>query len=142
MRWGGIRVVTLIGTFAVSGCQSGPSAAELLDSGQSQLALRSIQVRAFDTTDVQGTVRSVIATLQDLGFVIDESNSRLGSVSATKLDKYALRITVVVTPRGETQVAVRANAQYEREPVVDPIPYQQFFTALERSLFLSAHAID
>jgi len=35
---------------------------------------------------------------------------------------------------------VRANAQFNATPVEDPIQYQNFFTSLEKSLFLSAHA--
>jgi hypothetical protein len=83
-----------------------------------------------------------MATLQDLGFVIDEADAMLGTVTATKLNKYALRITVSVRPRGETQSLVRANCQYEDRPVYDPEPYQQFFTSLEKSMFLAAHQVD
>jgi len=35
---------------------------------------------------------------------------------------------------------VRANAQFNVKPVEDPVQYQNFFTSLEKSLFLSAHA--
>lgn len=118
------------------------SRSQLLATEQSQVALRSIQTRAFDTGDKHTTLRSVIATLQDLGFVIEEADDVLGSVSATKLDGYALRITVTVRPRGQTQMLVRANAQYNSTAVEDPLPYQQFFTALERSMFLTAHYVD
>ncbi len=108
---------------------------------QSQVALRSIQTRAFDTTDRLDTIRSIIATLQDLGFVIDKADDVLGTVSATKLDGYKLRMTVTVRPRGEAQVLVRASAQFERQAVDEPGPYQQFFTALEKSMFLTAHEV-
>ena len=47
-----------------------------------------------------------------------------------------------VRPRGETQTLVRANAQYELRAVEDPEPYQQFFTSLEKAMFLTAHAVD
>ena len=59
----------------------------LLDSDSSQVQLRSIQTRAFDTTDREKTLRTVMATLQDLGFVIDQADSILGTVTATKLNK-------------------------------------------------------
>jgi len=115
---------------------------ELLATGESQLALRSMQTRAFDTTNVKGTVRIVMATLQDLGFVLDQANVELGSVSGTKLDRYALRMTVIVSARGEKQVNVRANAQYELKAVEDPVPYQQFFQALEKAMFLTAQQVE
>jgi hypothetical protein len=115
---------------------------QLLDSDSSQLRLRSIQTRAFDTTDKEKTLRTVIATLQDLGFVIDKADATLGTVTATKLDRYELRMTVTVRPRGTTQLLVRANAQYELTPVEDPEPYQHFFSALQKAMFLAAHDVD
>ncbi|HED01116.1 MAG TPA: hypothetical protein ENN18_12195 [Proteobacteria bacterium] len=114
----------------------------LLDSDSSQVQLRSIQTRAFDTTDKEKTLRTVISTLQDLEFVIDKADATLGTVSATKLKHYALRMTVTVRPRGETQLLVRANAQYNVTPITDPEPYQQFFTSLEKAMFLTAHQAD
>ena len=114
----------------------------ILASEQSEVAIRQIQTRAFDTTDKPKTLRTVIATLQDLGFVMDKADQDLGSVSATKLDGYALRITVSVRPRGEKQLAVRANAQYNVTTVDDPEPYQQFFAALEKAMFLTAQQVE
>ena len=114
----------------------------LLDSDSSQVQLRSIQTRAFETTDKEKTLRTIMSTLQDLGFVIDKADATLGTVSATKLKYYALRMTVTVRPRGETQLLVRANAQYNVKPVTDPEPYQQFFTSLEKAMFLTAQQAD
>ena len=85
---------------------------------------------------------TVIATLQDLGFVIDKADNDLGTVSGTKLDQYSLRMTVTVRPRGETQMLVRANAQYNIQAVEDPEPYQHFFDSLSKALFLTAHQVD
>jgi len=124
----------------VSGCAT--TQQRLLDSDASQVQMRSIQTRAFDTTDREKTLRTIMATLQDLGFVIDQADVQLGSVTATKLNRYALRITVSIRPRGETQTLVRANCQYEDRPVYDPEPYQQFFTSLEKAMFLAAHHVD
>ena len=125
----------------LTGCQT-DSREQVFATSQSQLALRQIQSRAFDTTDREKMLRTVIATLQDLSFVIDKADAGLGSVSGTKLDGYQLRMTVSVRPRGDGQLIVRANAQYNITPVEDPEPYQQFFAALEKSVFLTAHAVD
>ena len=125
------------GVFA---CRS--SRAQLLAADESQVRLRSIQSRAFDTTDKVGTLRSVMATLQDLSFVIDNADETIGIVSATKLKRYTLRMTVSVRPRGKTQIMVRANAQYNLRAVEEPEPYQQFFDALSKSMFLDAHLIE
>jgi hypothetical protein len=80
--------------------------------------------------------------MQDLGFVIDKADETLGTISGTKLDGYALRLTVSVRSKGESQLVVRANAQYNITAVEDPIPYQNFFTSLEKAMFLTAHAIE
>ena len=48
-------------------------------------------------------------------------------------------MTVNVTPRGASQMTVRASAQYNVTPIEDPVTYQSFFNALSKSLFLQAH---
>lgn len=125
---------------AMSACQS--SKTELLKTDASAVKLRSIQTRAFDTTEKDATLRAVMATLQDLGFVIDDADEALGTVSATKLDKYALRMTVSVRPHGKMQLLVRVSAQYNLRAVEEPGPYQQFFDALEQAMFLAAQQVD
>jgi hypothetical protein len=136
-----IIVVVTLPMMVLAACQT-DSRKQALATSESQLALRQIQSRAFDTTDRDMMLRTVIATLQDLSFVVDKADATLGSVSGTKLDGYQLRMTVTVRPRGETQLIVRANAQYNITPVEDPEPYQQFFAALEKSVFLTAQAVD
>ncbi len=126
---------------SISACQT-DSRQQILATGQSAVQLRSYQSRAFDTTDRAKTLKTVIATLQDLGFVIDKADATLGTVSATKLDKYMLRMTVTVRERGTTQTLVRANAQFNITAVEDPKPYQQFFEALQKAMFLTAHEVD
>ncbi len=121
-----------------------PATTRILDTDQSQtqLQLRQVQSRTFETSDKERTLRAVIATLQDLGFVLDKADLTLGTVSATKLDGYAMRMTVSVRPKGNSNTIVRANAQMNTSPITAPAPYQSFFIALERSLFLSAHSVD
>lgn len=135
-----ISFIVMAALLSLAGCQT--TSQRLLDSDQSQLKLRSIQSKAFETTDKEKTMRSVIATLQDLEFVIDKADLAVGVVSATKLAGYMLKMSVTVIPRGEKQMVVRANAQYNTTPVTDPEPYQQFFAALSKSMFLTAQNID
>jgi len=124
----------------LAGCA--PSTEAVLETGKSAVALRSFQQRAFDTTDMEKTLRTVIATLQDLSFVVDKADLDLGTVSATKLSGYQVRITVTVRPRGAAQLLVRANAQYMDKAIEDPKPYQDFFAALEKAMFLTAQQVD
>lgn len=128
-------------------CQT-DSRQQVLAISKSQVELRSFQTRAFDTTDKEKTLRTVMATMQDLGFVLDKADAVLGTVSGTKLGKtemgapFQIRMTVSVRPRGKTQLLIRANAQYKLEAIEDPKPYQDFFAALQKSMFLTAHQVD
>ena len=123
----------------LSGC--GTQKKQLMKMDTSQVKLRSLQTRAFDSTDEKKTLRSVISTLQDFDFLIDEANKVLGVVSATRRTDW-LQITVTVRPKDETQVLVRANMEYNQKAVEDPAVYQKFFTYLEKSMFLTAHSVD
>jgi len=133
------RTRVLAACLLASACAS--TSDRVLDVGdQTQLQKRAYQSRSFDTTDKDKVLRAIISTLQDLGFVIDRADYTLGVVSATKLNVYQLKMTVSTRPRGKEQTLVRANAQFNVQPVEDPKPYQDFFASLEKSLFLTAHA--
>ena len=122
----------------LSGCNAAPK----VNDAEVSLKLRSIQTRSYDTTNANNALRVAMATLQDLGFVIDNADADLGTVTATKLDNAATKMTITVRARGKTQILVRANAQYKLLAVDDPIFYQQFFTAYSKSMFLEAHEVD
>jgi hypothetical protein len=94
-------------------------------------------------------LRGVVATLQDLEFMIEAADAALGLVTARKLllprDTLLgsnLMLTVTVRPRGEKQMLVRLNAEFNRRAVEDPEVYQSFFVALGRTLFMSGHEVD
>jgi hypothetical protein len=116
----------------VAGC--GTSRKQVLASG-SQVEVRSYQTRTYDTDNKIRVLRAVMGTLQDLGFVIEKADDVVGIVSATKLQGYALSMSVSVRPNGQ-QMTVRANAQYNLTAVEDPEPYQDFFASLDKGLFL------
>ena len=125
--------------FPILGCAVDAGKSVLEDSSESQLKLRQMQTRYFDTADKQKCMEAVLATLQDLGFVIDKASYDLGTVTSTKLSGYQIRMTVTVIPRGKKQMSVRANGQYNLRVIEDPRPYQTFFESLSKSLFLQAH---
>lgn len=147
-------------------------------SEESQVKLRAAQSRVFDTTDRTAILEAVVATMQDIGFMLDVLDQELGIVSAKKyvdlerptfLDpSYLLyrpdtllilsqnihtwgpffhrsdlvRLTVTVRQRNTAQLVVRTSAQYYLRAVEDPVPYQQFFRALEQALFLQGQSVE
>ncbi len=134
-----IQWLFVLGAMLLSACATQNS--HVL-SGGSAVELRSFQTRVFDTTDKHNMLRTIIATLQDLGFIIDKTDEDLGLVTGTKLSGYQIRMTVIARTRGDKQLAVRASALYNDKQIEDPVPYQDFFTALEKSLFLTAQKVD
>ena len=53
-----------------------------------------------------------------------------------------VRFTATIRARGNSQLIVRANAQFYLQAVEEPGPYQQFFRALEQALFLQGRSIE
>jgi len=62
----------------------GNSRDQIVMSEDSQVKLRSIQSRVFDTTDRIKILRAAVATMQDLFFDIDVLDEELGIVSGKK----------------------------------------------------------
>ncbi|HEX9443659.1 MAG TPA: hypothetical protein VGA73_06045 [Candidatus Binatia bacterium] len=124
----------------LSGC--GPGVRDYSQPPQSQAELAAIRSRVFASADRQKTLRAVIESLQELGFVVDRADYALLSVSGVKGDQYLLRLTVTVLPQGADRLLVRANARYDATPVLDADPYARFFAALARALALEARPAD
>lgn len=114
---------------------------DVLGNSASQLQTRNYQSRSFDTTDRDLVLRSVISTMQDLGFIIDKADKTLGTISGTSYSFGASKLTVSIRKNGK-QIIVRANAQKGLNAIDDPIPYQNFFESLNKSLFLEAHEVQ
>ena len=131
-----ILLVFMLG--ALVGCNTSKN--QVLASG-SQVEVRSYQTRTYDTDDKIKVLRAVMSTLQDLGFVIDKADDVIGIVSATKLQGYALSMSISVRPNGQ-QMVVRANAQFNLTAVEEPGPYQDFFSSLDKGIFLDANLLS
>lgn len=137
-----IAVTALSSCVVLTGCYSNTDSVLDNHNKSSALQLRSYQSRAYDTLDKNKTVRAVIATLQDLDFVLSKVDYDLGTISATKYAaNVPLLMTVTVRERGDKQLMVRSNAQYGIKPIEEAKPYQDFFSALSKSLFLEGQEI-
>ena len=135
--WGGLLVV---GSLLLYGCATPDTPQSLLALTEAQLKIRSIQTRTFDVADRNAAMRGVIASLQDLGFIIERANEPLGLITAARFAEpnYYDVISITVTVRQDTKerLTIRVNAIYNNKPIDDPKVYQNFFASLERSLFL------
>jgi hypothetical protein len=107
----------------------------------SQVQTRNYQSRSFETDDRGMVLRSVVSTMQDLGFIIGRADERLGTITGTSFSNGS-KLTVSVRAMGQGRVVVRANAQAGLNEISDPVPYQNFFSALSQSLFLEAHLVE
>jgi len=83
MRW---ITVCMIGALAIlGGCASKPKPpAEALRLSKESLHERQLQMRRYETKDEEKMLAASAALLQDLGFNLDESETRLGVISASK----------------------------------------------------------
>ncbi len=113
---------------------------ELLAPNEEQMKLRSYQTRTFEIDDRQRAMRAVIATLQDLGFIIERANEPLGLITGARFQEpnYSdiIAVTVTVRPQEGGRMMIRANAIYNNAPIEDPKAYQNFFATVQRALFL------
>lgn len=55
-------------------------------SEESQVKLRAAQSRVFETTDRRRTLEAIVATMQDLGFMVEVLDEELGLVSGKKFE--------------------------------------------------------
>jgi hypothetical protein len=132
-------IFSLLFVIALASCAGKQQ--KILETAEPQVKLRSMQSRVFDIMDQNRLLRTIIATFQDLGFVIDDAEESLGTVSGTKRSGYSLRMTVSIRPRGTGQMIVRSSIQCNLETIEQPEPYQYFFSTLSKALFLEAQPV-
>lgn len=126
-----------LGVLMLAACATTNQAA--LDSKTSQVATRNYQTRSFDTTDKLNVMNNIVATMQDLGFVIEKADKEIGTISGFSFTNQT-NMTVSVRPQGKS-IIVRANASKGTKAITEPQAYQNFFNALSQSLFLTANEV-
>lgn len=132
-------LLSLAIVLSLSACAS--THQDVLGTSQSQVQMRNYQSRSFDTNDKAFVLRAVVSTMQDLGFIIDRADEKLGTISGTSYT-HASQMTVSIRVINNKQIVVRANAQVGLQTLEEPIAYQNFFNALGQSLFLEAHEVE
>lgn len=79
------KIKCFIGIFlclSLVGCASIPKG--FLKPSEGYLEKRQLQMRQYDTTDEKQIITAVAGVLQDLGFTLDESETEVGLVAASK----------------------------------------------------------
>ena len=133
------KVVCFCSILALAGCMS--TNESVLGADRSQVALRNMQSRSFETGDKDAVMRGVISTMQDLGFIIDKADDKLGTISGTSFANRS-KMTVTVRGQGNSATVVRASATMGTSSINDPRAYQNFFNSLSQALFLQANGVE
>lgn len=132
-------LLALLSVVFLSGCVA--NSKQHIMAAESQVKLRSFQTKTYDAQSKEDVMRGIVSVLQDLSFILDKADFDLGTITATKLDGYFLKMSVTVRPKSETKFMVRSNIQYGKKAIEDPKPYQDFFTSLDKALFLDKNKI-
>jgi hypothetical protein len=148
-------IIILLASILITSCKRTQTASEALGASQGAVASRQIQSRIVEVRDDRTLIQTVVATLQDFGFKIKESNATAGLVTGSKSQlgggflrhKADVRVTVTATQVRNNKSSVRAIFQkvipshdprlFRTEPILDRNLYQKFFNSVEQSLFLS-----
>lgn len=149
-----VSLLAFLGCLLLSSCQTPGTAIDALSAPQGSVQKRQIESRALKVSTDAALIQTIVATLQDFGFKIDESNAVVGLVSGSKSQsggafygvKADVRVTITASKVQNGSSRVRANFQkiipshdprlYRSEPISDANLYQKFFSSLEQSLFL------
>lgn len=135
-----IMILSTISILCLTGCFAS-NTAHVIGTNQSQIQMRAYQSRTFDTNDKTLVMRSIISTLQDLGFIINQADDKTGTISGNSFTNLST-LTVTVREINQNSIIVRVNAQHYHRPIDDPTAYNNFFNSLSQSLFLEAHEVE
>ena len=84
MKKKGTLLLAVIGFLNISACVPGQFKPEHLRLMPESLAKRQLQTRVFDTENEPEVLAASQAVLQDIGFLVDESEVQLGLIVASK----------------------------------------------------------
>ncbi len=77
-----IKIIGFLLALSLAGCVSVPP--DIFRLPANSLAMRQLQTRQYDTTDESKIITSSAGVLQDLGFTLDESETKLGLILGSK----------------------------------------------------------
>ena len=116
----------IFGLLALSGCVESQIKPVHFRLTPESLAKRQLQTRIFDTDDESAVLAAGTATLQDIGFLVDDSEVQLGLIVASK-ERSAIQpaevtaqilITILVALAGQSHDPVWDETQIMRVSLV------------------------
>ena len=138
---------------AIAACAPTPQQqAAALSSTSTASAMRARDSRRFDTTDQASMLRAAVATLQDLGYTIEETQAQYGIIVGSKQTDARIRVQIVLRPSLDRK-AILVRVTFQRiilrpgampamgEELTTAELYQGFFEKLSQSAFLTAQDI-
>jgi len=159
--------VGIILGLALAGCSTGPE----VNPPPTQLELRSMQTRTYDTADTKLVMKAMINVLQDLGYVVKSADSDLGLLTAEKWTNIqqkkktvkkaekagktlarmrAFECTANVSKFGN-ECRVRVNFQckilddhgaiLQVQTIEDAASYQRFHAGVDKGIFLQKEGV-
>lgn len=108
-------VVTFL-CVGIIGCATIPKG--FLKPSETYLEKRQLQMRQYDTTNEEQIITSVAGVLQDLGFTLDESETKLGLVSASKKADATSGGQITAAIFFDALFGTRTTAQCDKSQVV------------------------
>ena len=134
-----ICLPAIFGLLALSGCVESQIRPAHFRLTPESLAKRQLQTRVFDTDDEAEVLSAGMATLQDIGFLVDDSEVQLGLIVASK-ERSAIQpaevtgqvlLTILAGLAGQSYDPVWDETQIMRVSlVVTPAMYDQAGSAV------------
>jgi len=138
-----VAVLLVLAVGAAGACKTAtPRPEPNLALRQEALAQRQLETRRFDTTDEIRLLRAGLIILQDEGFQLDEMESHLGVITASRPAMGVSLVSRRITRDGD-RIAVRVTFRrgFAGGRLRDAAVYQEFFARLSKAVSLEAESL-
>jgi len=105
------------------------------------MAIQAVKSITLDDSNRRQVFDASLATLQNAGYRIDNTNARSGFISAKSTASMqdarykATELTLFVTKSGANKTSIRINALRGNQPINDGAFYQSLFTSIQENIF-------
>lgn len=104
----------------LQGCQAGPPK-DVFKTPENAMKMRSLQCRAYDTKDEKKILSASASALQDMGFTLEDSETKLGLLVAAKDADATDKAQVALATAGMVLGALSGNISTKQYGELDDI---------------------